>query len=79
MWSVGHMEGLRCGTEPMVQWVQGIVDGDRVNLHTMVGEGCIGTVDVRGSCWNYQVTWTSNAFIVPYLLSYGSCKLSQQR
>ena len=21
MWSVGHMEGLRCGTGPMVRWV----------------------------------------------------------
>ena len=21
MWSVGHMEGLQCGTRPMVRWV----------------------------------------------------------
>ena len=21
MWSIGHMEGLQCGTGPMVQWV----------------------------------------------------------
>ena len=33
--------------------------------------------EVSGVCWNYQVTWTSNVFIVPYLLSFGSCKLSQ--
>ena len=32
---------------------------------------------VSSNCWNYHVTWTSNAFIVPYHLSYGSCKLSQ--
>ena len=44
MWSVGHMRGLRRGTRPMVQWVQGIVGSD----HAKVGEGHIGAVDVGG-------------------------------
>ena len=48
MWSIGHMRGLRCGTRPMVRWVQGIVGGDRTNLRAKVGEGCVGAVDVGG-------------------------------
>ena len=45
MWSIGHMGGLQCGTGLMVQWVEGIVNGD----HVMVAEGCVGMVDVGGS------------------------------
>ena len=45
MWSVGHMGGLRHGTRLMVQWVQGIVDGDSMK----VTEGHIGVVHVGES------------------------------
>ena len=44
MWSVGHMEGLQCGTGPMVRGVSGIVSGDCAK----VGEGRVGAVDVGG-------------------------------
>ena len=48
MWSIGYMGGLRHGTGPMVQWVQGIVGGDRAKVHAKIRNGRVGVVDVGG-------------------------------